>query len=117
MIKELVNKSYNFAKEAHEGQVRKFTALPYFSHCKYVARIISDLTSNEFLISAALCHDVIEDTSVTEEELRSHLGDIVGDLVMELTSDKPKKMSKRKYLTEKMNKMNEGALLIKLEPT
>lgn len=115
MIKENVHKAYNFAKECHKGQVRKFTALPYFSHPKWVARVISDITKDEVMVASALLHDVVEDcANVDSQDIHLMFGDRIGDIVDELTSNKPRKMSKRKYLTQKMSVMSNEALLIKL---
>jgi len=115
MIKRIVIKAYNFAEASHRGQERKFIGLPYFSHPKYVARMIEDITKDPELIAAALLHDVPEDCdNVSNRDIYLLFGDRIGGLVEELTSNKPKKVSKRKYLTDRMNNMSEDALLIKL---
>ena len=115
MIKQGVVDAYIFAKDAHEGQLRKFTSLPYFSHPKYVARLVEDFVpDNTDMVISALLHDVVEDTHVDLQTIYNKFGDHVGDLVQELTSIKPSKMSKRRYLLEKMNGMSEEALIIKL---
>ena len=116
MIKANLVKAYNFAEDAHKGQVRKFSGLPYFTHSKGVARIIEELTGDEVLTIASLLHDTLEDTKVTERDLYNTFRCEVVELVKELTSDDAqiKKLSKKVYLGLKMVNMSDDALLIKL---
>ena len=117
MIKDLVVKAYILSQEAHQGQKRKFSGLDYFTHPKYVARVIEHLTKNETLIAAALLHDVIEDTKHTAKDVESIVGHEVTEIVFELTIDKKDKLykkSKAEYLSQKILIMSEGAFTIKL---
>lgn len=112
----LVEKATVFATEKHIKQFRKFNGEPYVEHPKRVAQTVSAITFNDKLVAAALLHDTIEDTDTTYEEIVTEFGAEVADLVRDLTSDKEeiKIVGKDIYLTEKMNKMNPDALLIKL---
>jgi len=117
MIKERVIKAYEFSKEKHSGQERKFSGLPYFSHPKEVSRIIEQLTNNEDLVIAALLHDTIEDTNTTYEEIEKEFGKKVADIVLEVTSDDERslrKYGKGLYLGMKMMTMTTDALIVKL---
>lgn len=115
MIKSIVNKAYTFSKEKHSGQVRKFSGLPYFTHPKYVARIIEELTDDEVMVATALLHDVVEDTSATIEEIRFEFGDQVASYVGELTNPDEMLPDKKTYLATKMSYyMSNESLLIKL---
>ena len=116
MLKTLVVKAYSFAENAHKGQTRTFTGLPYFTHCKGVARLVENITKDEMLIAAALLHDVLEDTKTTYEELCLEFGTKVAILVKDLSNDpiQCKIMGKPAYLAEKLLKLNSNALLIKL---
>jgi GTP pyrophosphokinase len=115
MIKEIVIKAYNFSKKAHDGQKRKFSGLDYFTHPKAVARIIDDLTGKDYLVAAALLHDVLEDTDATYHDLVREFGQRIASLVMELTEtpEKRKNLTKEKYLLKAMIEMSEDALTIK----
>ncbi len=116
--------AWQFAKEAHKTQVRKFIGLPYFdAHVSKVNGIVKLYTTDEDLLCAALLHDTIEDCFDTIEEgyrvISEKFGKVIADLVMELTSsddDIKNKFggSKAKYLSHKMLNMSDGALLIKL---
>lgn len=62
---------FEFVKEKHKGQVRKYTGEPYHNHLYNVAEIVSNL--GEEYIEVALCHDLFEDTDCGYEELFNKL--------------------------------------------
>ena len=68
------------AAEAHQGQQRA-SGEPYVRHSFAVAEILSDLDLDPETIAAALLHDVVEDTSVSLEQIRSRFGDNIARLV------------------------------------
>ncbi len=70
----LYEKAVIFAATAHQGAHRKGSRIPYLSHPIEAAAIVSELTDDEELIAAAVLHDVVEDTSVTLEELEQYFG-------------------------------------------
>jgi GTP pyrophosphokinase len=80
----LIERAYVKAETAHAGQFRK-SGEPYFTHCLAVAQILADMHLDAEGIAAALLHDVIEDTSVTLEELRDEFGDAVASIVNGVT--------------------------------
>ncbi len=116
MVKEIVNKAYNFSKKAHEGQFRRFTNLPYFTHPKGVARYVEQLSRDPEMVAAALLHDVVEEANHTIEEIRLEFGERVASLVDELTNKAEERGDRKKkdYLREKMTNMSIDALTIKL---
>ncbi len=77
---ERLYKAFDFAQTAHAGQKRA-SGEPYFIHPCAVANILIDLGLDEATVSAALLHDVIEDTPVTAEEIESAFGKEVLGLV------------------------------------
>lgn len=76
-----------FAAAAHAGagNVRKYTNDPYIVHPLAVATLVGEHGGTEAMICAALLHDVLEDTKVTEATLRTEFGHEVTDLVVWLT--------------------------------
>ena len=76
----LVEKAYRVAYNAHEGQVRK-SGEPYIIHPLCVAIILAELELDKETIAAGLLHDVLEDTVMTEDEMREQFGDDVVLLV------------------------------------
>jgi (p)ppGpp synthase/HD superfamily hydrolase len=82
---ELVIRAYNFAKQAHEGQTRKYTGEPYFNHPVEVAEIVSEYSDDPEVIAASLLHDVVEDTYHTLDEIREMFGERVAIMVENMT--------------------------------
>jgi (p)ppGpp synthase/HD superfamily hydrolase len=82
---ELPTLALGFAKCAHRQQKRKYTGEPYANHCRNVAGIVAEYTSDPAVIAAATLHDVLEDTEVTPAEMRDVFGDRVTLLVIEVT--------------------------------
>ena len=80
----LLEKAYEFSRKAHSGQKRA-SGEEYFSHCKAVALILTELKLDVETISAALLHDVLEDTSIGSDELISAFGREITGLVEGVT--------------------------------
>ena len=76
-----------FAAGAHGaiGQRRKYTGEPYIQHPMAVADIVRHVTDDPGMIAAAYLHDVVEDTQVTIEDVRSHFGVWIAARVADLT--------------------------------
>lgn len=91
----IVNKALYFATAAHAAidQRRKYTGEDYIVHPIEVADILKDYHYDEFgekfdlVLSAALCHDLIEDTAITKSFILNHFGYEVSELVWELTNE------------------------------
>lgn len=73
-----------FAKEAHEGQFYG-TGDPYYYHLEQVATMASKLGYADEVIAAAYLHDIIEDTTVTEDDLIKIFPDSVVKAVHSVT--------------------------------
>ena len=80
----LVRRAYEVAKERHGGQVRK-SGQPYIAHPLGVATIVANLGLDTTSIIASLVHDVVEDTSMTLEEVAGEFGHEVGKITDGLT--------------------------------
>lgn len=71
---------YEFSQGAHLGQFRK-SGEPYISHPLAVARILGNLHLDVHTLAAALLHDVVEDTHISNTEISERFGDTVAELV------------------------------------
>jgi len=111
-----IRKAHAFAAERHKGQKRKGTKLPYISHPEIVVYILSLYEDDTELLTAAMLHDVVEDTYTTIEEVYQVFGSRIGDLVSELTVDiaKKKLLGKKIYMADHINSMSSDAFTIKL---
>ena len=72
--------AYHFSEAAHSGQFRA-SGEPYVPHPLAVANILAQLHLDPQALTAALLHDVMEDTAVTKDEIASTFGRPVADLV------------------------------------
>jgi guanosine-3',5'-bis(diphosphate) 3'-pyrophosphohydrolase len=88
---KLVQKAYEFAKDAHRDQYRK-SGEPYIIHPIQVAGILADLEMDPATVAAGFLHDVVEDTSVTLGDLKKEFNDEIAMLVDGVT-----KLGKIKY--------------------
>lgn len=80
----LIEKAYFIAKKAHEGQFR-FSGEPYIIHPVSVAIILYNLGMDGESMAAALLHDVVEDTNMTQENIQEEFGEDVANLVEGVT--------------------------------
>lgn len=87
------------AKKGHAGQKRS-NGSDYINHPISVRnRLIDYGIKNKDVLNAALCHDLLEDTSITEEEIKLVAGESVLEAVKQLTNmDPPGK--KRDFATK-----------------
>jgi len=102
---ERIREAYAYADEAHRGQLRK-SGEPYILHPVAVAEIMVQMQMDVVTVEAALLHDVVEDTTVTVEDVRSRFGDTIAGLVDGLTKlEKIQFRSKEEQQNENYRKM------------
>jgi len=77
---DLISRAHDFARAAHGDQAR-CSGEPYVNHPVATASILAELNLDAESIAVALLHDVLEDTSVTRDELVESFGDEVANLV------------------------------------
>jgi GTP pyrophosphokinase len=72
--------AYEVADKAHEGQQRA-SGESYIEHPLAVARVLADMEMDVATIAAAILHDVVEDTSITAEQVSEKFGPEIAQLV------------------------------------
>ena len=77
---DLIRRAYELADAAHKGQ-KRVSGEDYIIHPLAVAKILTDLQIDDITISAAILHDVVEDTTHTLDEMRERFGDEVAMLI------------------------------------
>ena len=85
MIMSEIHNVVSFATNAHEGQLRKYTDVPYIIHPISVAFIVASVNDDPDVIAAALLHDILEDTNNTIDDLLNFVGGRITEFVMDVT--------------------------------
>ncbi len=106
----LTEKATVLALRAHDGQMRKDAPTPYIAHPVRVAILLARYGFPDTVIAAGLVHDVVEDTSVSMEDVRRELGERVAALVAPVTHDDTLSWDeKKKAYIESVRTAPEGA--------
>ncbi len=90
-IRSEIRKAYIFARDAHEGQMRK-SGDPYIIHPVETAKILTILKPDIITLQCAFLHDVAEDTEKTVQDIENVFGPEVAHIVSGM-----EKLSKVKY--------------------
>ena len=98
----MIEKAYHIARDAHKDQVRK-SGEPYIIHPLCVAIILADLELDKETIVAGILHDVVEDTIMTNEEIRKEFNGEV-----ELLVDGVTKLGQLSYSHDKVDEQAEN---------
>ncbi len=111
-----LSKAVVFAANAHAGQFRKTSGIPFISHPIEVMKTVSRWKiREEYKLVSSVLHDTVEDTRTTIEDIEDEFGTQVANLVDELTRPQHIKTKKDKleYLKSFKDKSLD-AIIIKL---
>jgi GTP pyrophosphokinase/guanosine-3',5'-bis(diphosphate) 3'-pyrophosphohydrolase len=92
---DAIRRAYHFADQAHEGQTRR-SGERYITHPLAVAHVLAMMHMDYECIMAGLLHDVIEDTTLSRDDLALEFGEEVAELVEGVT-----KLAKAAFETTK----------------
>ena len=84
VLEDLISRAYDTCVWAHRNQ-KRHSGEPYYGHPVAVAGILADLRMDTRSICTALMHDVIEDTEISEDDMRDEFGDEITELVVGVT--------------------------------
>ncbi len=102
---ELIRRAYLFSAMHHRGQKRA-SGEPYLVHPLEVADILAEMRLDEVSVSTGLLHDVVEDTLVDLETIKTYFGDEITLLVDGLTKIAHiSSLSREKQQAENVRKM------------
>lgn len=100
-----IKKAYQIANEAHAGQ-KRLSGEPYIMHPLSVAIILASLGMDEASIIAAILHDTVEDTKMTNAEVKREFGETIAELVEGVTKiGKVPLQTKEEQQAENIRKM------------
>lgn len=93
-----LSKALVFASKSHSQQRRKSDNSPYVEHLIEVMDLLANIgkVDDEDIIIAGILHDIIEDTEVSEYDLKINFGSRVSGIVWALTDDKTQPLSNRR---------------------
>ncbi|MCO8171793.1 HD domain-containing protein [Pseudomonas sp. 21LCFQ02] len=103
-LQQLYNKAWLFAAQAHLGQTLKASDLPYATHVAMVANelIFADRQESvgalDIALPAALLHDVVEDTGISQQVLAEVFGKPVASTVASLSKNLIAPYSDERYM-------------------
>lgn len=101
----LVQQAYILARDAHAPQFRS-SGEPYITHPVAVTSILADMRMDHETLMAALCHDVIEDTEYSFDDLKQRFGSTVAELVQGVSKlDKVKFKDIKEFEVTNLQKM------------
>lgn len=102
---DLIRRAYLFSALHHRGQKRA-SGEPYLVHPLEVAHILAEMRLDEVSVSTGLLHDVVEDTLIDLNTIRSYFGDEITSLVDGLTKIAHiSNLSKERQQAENVRKM------------
>lgn len=81
---KLIMKAYNLANNEHKNQCRK-SGEPYIIHPLHVAYTLAQIGLDDSTICAALLHDVVEDTEITNDNIKEQFGEEIAQMVAGVT--------------------------------
>ena len=111
----MVFKAIKFVAEAHQGQYRKGTNIPYIAHLMNVMKILCENGCDKEIVTAGILHDVVEDTGTKITEIENRFGKEVAGYVAEVTDDKTfSKLEIKKAQIERVRAASLGARMIKV---
>jgi (p)ppGpp synthase/HD superfamily hydrolase len=84
----LFARAYALAAEAHASQRRATDQALFLDHVLEVATLLHDAGFDDELVAAGLLHDAVERGTLTENRLRTEMGEIISSLVLGLTEDR-----------------------------
>lgn len=118
MLTERFQEALRYAADAHQGQTRKGTPVPYLSHLLGVASIVLDAGGTEDEAIAALLHDAAEDQGgrARLDDIRRRFGDAVARIVESCTDSwttpKPPWLERKKEYVEHARRLAPDALRV-----
>jgi len=114
----VLRRAAGFAAWKHQGQMRKGEGeIPYVHHPIEVTAILAEIggVTDIDVLQAGLLHDTIEDTETLGDELETHFGSRVCDIVLEVTDDKSLAKADRKAMqVEHARQLSNDAQSLKL---
>ena len=109
MDTSLLDRAIQFAVQAHSGTQRRGKGFPYIVHPMEAMAIAATMSDDQEVLAAAALHDVVEDTDVTLDELRSRFGERVASLVDTESDRRDEGLDWRSRKEESLKRLREAS--------
>ena len=109
MDTSLLDRAIQFAVQAHSGAQRRGKGFPYIVHPMEAMAIAATMSDDQEVLAAAALHDVVEDTDVTLDELRSRFGERVASLVDTESDRRDEGLDWRSRKEESLKRLREAS--------
>jgi len=106
----LITKAKTFAQEKHKG-ISRTNGEPYYNHLERVSDNVPRYYEEAKI--AALLHDTLEDTNTTYEELVAEFGEVIANIVKNVT--RPKHESYFDFINRIVDTKDKNSIIVKLE--
>ena len=83
----VLTRAYSLAESAHHSQRRATDRRPFLSHVTEVATLLHEEEFDDDLVAVGLLHDSVERGTLSEDHLRTEMGDDIASLVLALSED------------------------------
>ncbi|MCK5044589.1 bifunctional (p)ppGpp synthetase/guanosine-3',5'-bis(diphosphate) 3'-pyrophosphohydrolase [Candidatus Parcubacteria bacterium] len=94
-IDPIVKNAISLARKYHYGQIRKGDGLQYIIHILQISHLLHENNFDKEIIASGICHDLLEDTGCSEEEIEQQCGREVLRIVKTVSDDKT--LEEKKY--------------------
>lgn len=112
----MLARAMELALDAHAGQVRKGTPIPYIAHPMAVASLVMSYGGSPVQATAALLHDVVEDSDLSVADIEEEFGYEVGALVEAATDahvhPKPPWRERKQAFVDRIRRVHRDAALV-----
>lgn len=114
------NITCEYAASIHRHRNLTYNDLPYEFHLLMVYRVLTNVDRKypnqipDIVFRAALCHDLLEDTGITYNDLKKVIGTAAADIVYDVTNELGKNRKERAEKTYPKIAANELAIMVKL---
>jgi (p)ppGpp synthase/HD superfamily hydrolase len=110
---KLLEKAIKYAEKMHRGQYRRRSSLPYITHPIRVMSLLSRWgIDSEVMLTAAILHDIVEDTKGTLEDIEDKFTKEISELVDVLTHRDTE--TSKEYRQRIRDSKNVAAMVIKI---
>lgn len=109
---DVIERAWMVAEKAHESQM--YDIYPYTYHLHQVYNIAKDLGFDRAIQTACILHDIIEDTTISYNDVKDNFGEEIAEIVYCVTDELGRNRKERKQKTYPKIHSNWKAIIVKV---